>query len=72
MIPLLINVEVTGKGPEKAELSMRAGDTLARGKGSDEALSEAPLSPSPGHKGTLRISGKEPRGLFEGRCRAGG
>lgn len=72
MIPLLINVEVTGKGAKKAELSMHAGDTLARGKGSDEALSEAPLSPPPGHKGTLRISGKEPRGLFKGRRQVGG
>jgi len=47
MIPLLINVEVTGKGARKAELYTHAGDTLVRGKGPDEPPSKAPLSPLP-------------------------
>lgn len=33
MIPLLINVEVIGKGAKKAELPIRAEDGLVRGKG---------------------------------------
>lgn len=32
MIPLLINVEVTGKGAKKAELSLHAGNRLVHGK----------------------------------------
>lgn len=45
MIPLLINVEVTGKGAKKAELPTRAGDALVHGKGSDETPSKkAPLN----------------------------
>lgn len=43
MIPLLINVEVTGKGAKKAELSINAKDVLVRGEGFDETLSEASL-----------------------------
>lgn len=65
-------MEVTGKGAKKAELSMHAGDALVCGKGPDETRSKAPLSPPPSHADTLRLSGREPGGLWEGRCQVGG
>lgn len=47
MIPLLINVEMTGKGVEKAELSINAGDVFVHREGFDETRSRASLSASP-------------------------
>lgn len=43
MIPLLINVEVTGKGARREALSINAGFRLIHGKGFDETLSTASL-----------------------------
>lgn len=64
MIPLLINVEVTGKGAEKAELSINAEDVLVHGKGLAETLSKASLSASSSSpENTLHIiSEKQERG----------
>lgn len=41
MIPLLINVEVTGKGAKKAELAINAEDVLEHGEGFEETLRKA-------------------------------
>lgn len=61
MIPLLINVEVTGKGAKKTELSVNAGDIFVHGKDFDETLSKVSLLASPpSHENTFHINVKEP------------
>lgn len=65
MIPLLINVEVTGKGAKKAELSINAGDILMHGKGFYETISKAsPLASPPSHVNAFHINVREPGGLL--------
>lgn len=44
MIPLLINVKVTGKGAKKAKLSVNAEDALTRGKGFEDNWQSVSLS----------------------------
>lgn len=63
MIPLLINVEVTGKGAKKkkTELSINAGDIFVHGKDFDEILSKVSLLASPPScENTFPINVKEP------------
>lgn len=64
MIPLLINVEVTGKGAKKkkkTELSINAGDIFVHGKDFDEILSKVSLLASPpSRENTFPINVKEP------------
>lgn len=62
MIPLLINVEVTGKGAKKkTELSINAGDIFVHGKDFDEILSKVSLLASPpSRENTFHINVKEP------------
>lgn len=67
MIPLLINVEVTGKRSKKkkAEFSVNAKDILTCGKGFDETLSRASLLASPrSHGNTFPICDTERGGLL--------